>query len=267
MACMAAAQAPSAFNYQAVVRDASGSVLANASVGIEVSLLESGANGTVVYTETFSATTNQFGLVNLEIGAGNNTFGLFGNIAWGSAQGVYMKISIDPTGGTNYDFISSTQLLSVPYALYAKTAGGLDDTRVAFKVLGSTATQAITNTDNFTEYSVEVFDIGNNYSISNQQFVAPVSGIYHFDLSAVVTFSSSTTIQRLLLCIYVNGNPESCSRISGNSSLNTGVVLSTDLSLSAGDVVVTGLRVINITGTPYLNGSALDIHFSGHKVY
>ena len=116
------AQAPEKFNYQAVVRNASNSLVSNTQVGVRVSLLQGSATGNAVYVETQSTTTNTNGLLSVEIGSGTVQQGTFANIDW--ANGPYfLKTEIDPNGGTNYSITSTQQMLSVPYALYAKESG------------------------------------------------------------------------------------------------------------------------------------------------
>ena len=119
---VAMAQAPEKFTYQAVVRNASNALVTNTLVGVRVSILQGGASGSAVYMETQAATTNANGLVTLSIGGGNVQQGTFGNIDW-SAGPYFLKTEIDPAGGNNYSVTSTQQLLSVPYALYAKEAG------------------------------------------------------------------------------------------------------------------------------------------------
>ncbi len=116
------AQSPNAFKYQAVARDNSGNPLINKNVGIKVSILEGSINGQSVYSETHSVSTNQFGLINLDIGKGSVLSGDFSNIDWGVAD-YFIKIEMDATGGSNYILMGTSQLLSVPYAKYADKAG------------------------------------------------------------------------------------------------------------------------------------------------
>ena len=113
-------QAPEAFKYQAVVRDASNLILANQNVGVQLRILQGSPSGTAVYTETFAVTTNQFGLVNLEIGTGTTTDD-FSTIDWGNDT-YFVENGIDVSGGTTYSVMGTSQLLSVPYALHAKSA-------------------------------------------------------------------------------------------------------------------------------------------------
>jgi len=114
------AQAPQSFKYQAVLRDGAGQIIANQNTPIRISILQGSASGTVVYQETFSPTTNQYGLVNLNIGVGTVVSGVFAAINWGS-NNYYIKIEVN--AGSGYVDMGATQLLSVPYALYAETAG------------------------------------------------------------------------------------------------------------------------------------------------
>ncbi len=111
-------QAPESFKYQAVLRDVSGNIKANANVSIEIAILQGSATGTEVFNETHSTTTNDFGLVNLEVGSVNT--GDFPLIDWTNGP-YFVKITVDGTE------MGTSQLLSVPYALYAKTTENVDD--------------------------------------------------------------------------------------------------------------------------------------------
>jgi len=114
-------QAPEGFQYQAVVRDVGNIILNNQSVGMQMTIQQGSIGGTTVYQETFAPTTNDYGLVNLEIGTGTTTDD-FTTIDW--ANGPYfIETAIDITGGTSYSVMGTSQLMSVPYALYAKTSG------------------------------------------------------------------------------------------------------------------------------------------------
>lgn len=118
-------QAPDLFKYQAVARTSSGTILMNQGVGFEVSILQGSAGGTSVYTETHAVTTNEHGLVNLSIGGGAVVSGVFSSIDWGNNV-FFLQIKMDATGGTAYALMGSSQLLSVPYALNAKTVSSID---------------------------------------------------------------------------------------------------------------------------------------------
>jgi hypothetical protein len=115
-------QAPEGFKYQAVIRDAGNTILNNQAVGMRMTIQQGSIGGTTVYQETFSPTTNAYGLVNLEIGSGTVVSGDFTTIDW--ANGPYfIETAADVTGGTSYAVMGTSQLMSVPYALYAKTSG------------------------------------------------------------------------------------------------------------------------------------------------
>ena len=116
------AQAPQLMSYQAVVRNGNNQLLSNAPVGMRISVLQGSANGNVVYSETHSVTTNAQGLATLSVGGGTPQSGTFAGIDW--ANGPYfLKAETDPAGGSNYTITATSQLMSVPYALYATRAG------------------------------------------------------------------------------------------------------------------------------------------------
>jgi len=112
------AQSPDSFKYQAVVRDAAGVILTNQSIGMRMTILQGSSSGSITYQETFSPTSNTYGLVNLSIGQGTVTSGTFSAIDW-SAGPYFIETAMDPSGGTSYTVMGASQLLSVPYALYA----------------------------------------------------------------------------------------------------------------------------------------------------
>ncbi|WP_257018464.1 hypothetical protein [Winogradskyella pacifica] len=116
------AQTPEKMSYQAVVRDSGDNLVANQPIGMQISILQTTATGTAVYVETQTPTTNINGLVTLEIGTGSVVSGDFATIDW-SADTYFIKTETDPTGGSSYTITGTSQLMSVPYALYAKTSG------------------------------------------------------------------------------------------------------------------------------------------------
>jgi uncharacterized protein (TIGR02145 family) len=113
------AQAPQKMSYQAVIRNASNNLVTNAPVKMKISILQGSATGNAVYSELHSATTNANGLVSIEIGAGTSPTGTFSSINWRSGT-YFLKTETDPNNGTNYSIVGTSQLLSVPYALYAE---------------------------------------------------------------------------------------------------------------------------------------------------
>jgi hypothetical protein len=120
------AQVPQGVGYQGVATDANGIELVNQSISIRASVLSGSATGTIEWEETHATTTDTFGLFTLTIGQGTNTTNgtqtSFADISWGTNTH-FLKIEMDVTGGTNYSFMGTNQMMSVPYALYAESAG------------------------------------------------------------------------------------------------------------------------------------------------
>ncbi|MFN5307511.1 MAG: hypothetical protein ACK5CV_10155, partial [Bacteroidota bacterium] len=115
-------QAPSKMSYQAVIRNSSNTLVSNQPVGMRISILQGSASGTAVYVETQTPTTSDNGLVSIEIGGGTVVSGTFATINW--ANGPYfIKTETDANGGSNYSITGTSQLLSVPYAMYAERSG------------------------------------------------------------------------------------------------------------------------------------------------
>lgn len=116
------AQAPDLMSYQAVIRNTSNNLVVNKTVGVKISILKGGVNGAPVYVETHTVQTNVNGMISLYIGNGQVSQGVFSAIDWSSGL-FFIKTETDPNGGSNYVISGTSQLLSVPYALYAKSAG------------------------------------------------------------------------------------------------------------------------------------------------
>jgi len=154
------AQSPQKMSYQAVIRNSSNQLVANSVVGMRISIMKNAPNtGILVYQEVQTPTTNANGLVSLEIG-GN--YSGFDTIHW--ANGPYfIKTETDPDGGTNYTIVGSSELLSVPYSLHAKTAesitGSISETDPVF---GASPAAGITGT-NITNWNNNMLPAGTNY--------------------------------------------------------------------------------------------------------
>ncbi len=116
-------QIPQALTYQAVARNNAGTALVNTNVSIRISIKDLTAIGSTIYSETHSSTTNQFGLFTLSIGTGTVVSGTFATIPW-AVGAKFMKVEMDPAGGSAYIDMGTSQLLSVPYALVAGSVVG-----------------------------------------------------------------------------------------------------------------------------------------------
>lgn len=149
---IASAQAPQGFNYQATVRNSSGTLITNQNVLFKFNIMLNSQTSLPVYSETHQASTDDLGQVNLVIGAGTPTTGTFSTINWGN--GSYF-LGIELNTGSVYVAMGITQLLSVPYALYAANAGNSQnntpDLETVLAVNNSANNQQIKNLQNPTE--------------------------------------------------------------------------------------------------------------------
>jgi hypothetical protein len=170
------AQAPAGFKYQAVLRDNGGNPKANENVTITVRILQGSSSGTILFAEDHKKTTNSIGLVNLEIGDGSNQINTIEDIDWGNGP-FFLKVIVDGTE------MGTSQLLSVPFALHAKTAekfiGSIDETDPLF---GSSIASSITEADtskwnNKSDFSGDYDDLVNKPKIDvRTQIEYPDSG-------------------------------------------------------------------------------------------
>jgi hypothetical protein len=180
------AQSPEQLSYQAVIRDASGKLVTSHSVGMKVSILKGNA---AVYIETHATTTNANGLVSIAIGGGAFVSGSpFQSIDWGN--GTYaIKTETDPAGGTNYSaVVGTTQLLSVPFALHAKTAetltGGVTESDPIFVSWDKSSGISITSSQ-VTDFNASVANnpavaantAKNSYPAADAAKLAAITGI------------------------------------------------------------------------------------------
>jgi uncharacterized protein (TIGR02145 family) len=120
-------QSPLGIPYQAVMRNADGSVMASSAVNLTLMIHDGTANGTVVYQESHALTSNTQGLVSCVVGNGVVSQGNFSNINWGSGS-KFLHVMM------NGSDIGTQQMLCVPYALYA------GNTAVSISATGDTLT-------------------------------------------------------------------------------------------------------------------------------
>lgn len=118
--------APQSISYQAIARDDAGNIIANKDISIKLSLLQGTTTGTKVYEETHRVTTGKTGLINLQIGRGSIVEGTFSAINWANTP-FFVKFSMDITGNSDFKEVATSELLSVPYALYAEKAKFIDN--------------------------------------------------------------------------------------------------------------------------------------------
>ena len=158
-------QSPRSFKYQAIARDVEGNIISNKQISLRINLLRGSNTGKIVYTEIHDLQTTDFGLILLEIGNGNSKSGDFSLIEWGS-DNYYVSIDVDKNGGSDYITMGVSQLLSVPYALYAERSGSALTLWPGFvepgSVSGSSSKGAGTWTDGLNEawLTNPLFNIG-----------------------------------------------------------------------------------------------------------
>lgn len=276
------AQAPEKMSYQAVIRNSSDALVTSSPVGIKISILQGSATGTAVYEETQTASTNANGLVSIEVGNGTVVSGTFNTIDW-STGSYYIKTEVDPTGGTTYSISGSSQLLSVPYALFSKSSGGvagsewtsngsnINNSNTGSVVVGPNVTNsnlnfyvtntsspkmAIGNMGNFNnENSGELhFAEDTNYAASecgikfqhngNLNNLYLIGGCPTPDTIARFNRSGYSNMRRLRLSTNYNSNTSNQLSVEGNSDFT-------------GDVTITGN--LNVTGNIAKGGGTFKI--------
>lgn len=207
------AQPPQRFNYQGVARMANGSAIASQAIGIRISILDGSPTGTQVYVETHNTTTNQFGLYNVAIGGGTVVSGNMTNVNWGSGD-KYVKVEIDPAGGSSYADLGTAQLLSVPYAIYS--GGGTPGPAGPTGPTGPAGSANINGTTNYLVKFTNSTTGGNSVVYEDQGNLgigstSPISKIFvdgsagdtlvlgtdQFDQHSIVARSSSSTTSRV----------------------------------------------------------------------
>ena len=114
-------QVPKSFNYQTIIRKASGEVMAAKKVSLKFSILPDVTVDTVVYTERQSVITDKVGFISVTIGSGSDKIGNFTDIDW-NANDYFLKVEIDTTGGTTYSELGPRQVLNEPVARHSKTS-------------------------------------------------------------------------------------------------------------------------------------------------
>ena len=162
------AQSPEKMSYQAVIRDASDNLITDTQIGMQISILQGSASGTAVYVETQVPTTNANGLVSLEIGAGTVESGDFATIDWANGPYFIKTETAVEAPLTTYTITGTSQLLSVPYALHAKTAetvtGGITETDPVYSAWDKTTGISITES--------QISDLGNYIETETDPAVA-----------------------------------------------------------------------------------------------
>ena len=219
------AQAPQGFNYQATVRNNSGQLLLNQTVLVKFNILLNSTTGTIVYSENQTATTDDLGHINLVVGKGTATTGTFSTINWGTGN-YYLGIELD--SGSGYIDMGTTQLMSVPYALYSQNASTptiqqvLDAGNIATKTTNTTEGSSLRintvggSTSGEFYYGIRSHIDGTNGN--NRGILAASNGVSQGVNWGLTSYASNSAIENI--GVYARGNTLAGTVSSGH---NTGV--------------------------------------------
>lgn len=156
------AQVPKLFNYQGIARDQQGNPKGRQTLNLKISILEAADAPLADYVELHKVTTNEFGLYQIQIGAGQVLHGTMNSIPW-EAGSRYIRVAIDPDGSQTFYDAGTTQLLSVPYAIYADKAGTLRQTTGATRASNNFIEK--TNASGVTNSSSQLYDNGTSIGL------------------------------------------------------------------------------------------------------
>jgi hypothetical protein len=251
-------QAPQFLNYQAIARNASGTIVTT-PIGIKFEILQGSSSGTLIYEETNTITPSSAGVFTAAIGNGSAVVGNFPTINWANSP-YFIRVSIDPTGGTSYSTVGTSQLLSVPYALYAETAGNSQTLTAGsgITINSGTITNSAPNQTVALNYNSGTQELtltqGTVVTTATITITSPsvsitgtgVSGAYP---NYTITPPSSTSITAGNSNVTVTGSEPNFT-ISSTPSLT---VIGNQLSVSNGNTVTLP------TGTTYTNGVGIGL--------
>lgn len=247
------AQAPQKMSYQSVIRKTDGTLLTNTLVGIKTSILLGSATGTASYIETQTTTTNANGLATMEIGGGTPVTGTFSGINWGAGSH-FVKTEIDPAGGTNYTISGTSQLLSVPYALYAGSSATKGKTTITITGDITDAEAAAQIQSEFGPYTENIYIMGTtNLTTIDLSMVKKIIDLSVSDNLKLTTinFSNLSEIYKDL-------------KIMGNEKL--GSVLFPVLKISySGDTNISRNSSLTSISFPLLTKS-IELYFTNNPV-
>jgi hypothetical protein len=241
------AQSPNAIPYQAVARNADGNLVVNQNISLRFSVHNGTAGGTVVYQETHSATTNEFGLFSVNVGQGSPVNGTFAGINWGSGA-KFIQIELDPAGGSNYIDMGTSQMLSVPYALYAEKASSVSEpkewtyfSKVSF--VNSIDTIAFTALPSKNQWKLVFRDVcqeSTGFMMAMQLNNVELSPYYFYRLKNGMTSYGSG--HSFIILLYANSNtPRGCA---------IGEIVISGKSRTSSNIKEVSINLMGLTGNP-----------------
>jgi hypothetical protein len=262
----ASAQSPEKMSYQAVIRDANGAILKNQNVTIQFTVIQPSTPGTPVYQEFHRPTTNTNGLVSIYIGTGTVSSGNFGTVDWSSGP-YFLQTEIDPTGGFNYVISSTTELVSVPYALHANVAdsliGGVNETDPVFD---ASLAKGITAID--TAYWNSKLDSSSIQNFVDLTTAQTVAGAKTFSSDLIVNGMTVGKGGGAIASNTANGSGALYSNTTGNNNTANGVE-ALRFNTTGYQNTATGIGALSLNTTGFqntANGSgALNFNTTGYE--
>ena len=260
-------QAPQKMSYQAVIRNASSILVTSAPVGMRISILQGSASGSSVYTETQSITTNANGLASFEIGTGTLVSGNFATINWGNGL-YFIKTETDPTGGTTYTITGTSQLSSVPYALFSAGSANGETPGTAIgdmKYWNGTAWVMIPvgtpgqflqlNASNTPSWNGGTFATVTTDAIANQTYFTDTNAAGGNITNLGITISGGSIISSYGICWSTSPNPTLAnqSSLSGTNQVSTGAYFASLNGLVPNTTYYVRAYAINSAGVVYGN--------------
>jgi uncharacterized protein (TIGR02145 family) len=249
-------QAPQKINFQSILRNTNGEVVANKTVSLKISILSGSIGGSAAYSETHTKTTDASGLISLQIGAGTVLSGVFANIGWGDFPH-FIKLEADFSGGSNFVVLGSQELMSVPYALYASKT----DTSSLNLVNRFSSKVSISDTSNMlTNYRI---GLNNKLNISDFPIGTTLGNIQYWNGTTWVNLAPGQNGQILIL---TNGIPSwsgaaypTLTTTSISSITSTSVNGGGNISSDGGAAVSARGLVYATTSNPTLSNTILII--------
>jgi hypothetical protein len=225
---------PQGISYQAVMRDNAGQPLASQAVTVRFSIRQNAPNGVIHWQETHAVTTNQYGLFLANIGQGTSTgsgsLASFSAIDW--STGLYF-VEVEGNDGGGFVNLGTSQLLSVPYALHARTV----------------EVDEVDDADNDPTNEIQSLSIiGNDLSISGGNTISlPAGTVYTagagIDVTgSVITNTSMNTDNQTLTLTgndlsITNGNTVT---LPGGSVSSVDMVVPSHFTLSGNPITTSG---------------------------
>ena len=210
LSTVAMAQAPQAINYQGVLRDGAGMPIANHLCSFRFSILQGSVSGITVYVETNTDTTNAYGLFQVVLGGGTMVSGNFSTIDW--ADGPYfLKVEYDTSGSREYVLLSTTQILSVPFALYSDNSGHSENADSSVHCIKCDTTNYSHRSDtalyaiNATAKCLDTITGAGFYTISDTMFTVASTTYYAANVRFTPSYLEGLTSLEVYGRVYKNG--------------------------------------------------------------